>query len=144
MGLAAQLACMEMKDEATRLKALTTWLERELKSKLTGVRQNAPECGRLPHVSSLSFAGVDSESLIMGLDDVAISNGSACTRASLEPSHVLRAIGLSDDVANSTVRLSLGRFTTREEVEYAATRIISTVVAIRSLTASYLESAGLN
>jgi len=91
---------------------------------------------RLPGNLNLSFAHVDGESLMMALNDIAVSSGSACTTAKIEPSHVLRAIGISDDLAHSSIRFGIGRFNTDAEVDYVADRVVETVTRLRELNAS--------
>jgi cysteine desulfurase len=92
---------------------------------------------RLPHNLNISFANVESDALLMGISDVAISNGSACTSATIEPSHVLKALGVSDELAHSSIRFGLGRFNTEEEVDYAAVRVVDTVKRLRELSPSF-------
>ena len=89
---------------------------------------------RLPGNLNVSFDGVDAETLILSMPEIALSTGSACTSATVEPSHVLRALGLSDDRAHSSVRFGLGRFTTEEEVDYAAGRVVESVRKLRALS----------
>lgn len=85
----------------------------------------------------MSFAYVDGESLLMGLDDIAVSSGSACTSATMEPSYVLKALGVNKDLAHSAIRFGLGRFNTDEDVEYVARRVIETVRKLRQLSPLY-------
>ena len=92
---------------------------------------------RLPNNLNVSFAYVEGESLLMGLNDVAVSSGSACTSASLEPSYVLRAIGTSDALAHSSIRFGLGRFNTEEEVDYVVTKLASVVKRLREMSPLY-------
>ncbi len=117
-GKACELCRLEMDAEAKRLSALRDKLERELttleESYVNGNTEN-----RLPHVANISFKYVEGEGLMMAMKDLAVSSGSACTSASLEPSYVLKSLGLSDDLAHSSIRFGLGRFTTEEEVDYA-------------------------
>jgi cysteine desulfurase len=86
---------------------------------------------------NVSFGGVEGEALLMGIHDVAVSSGSACTSASLAASHVLRAIGVDDDLAHSSIRFGLGRFNTEEEVDYAGARVVETVRKLRELSPAY-------
>ncbi len=109
---AVRLASRELETEAVRLTALRDRLDLAIRGALDGVTQNGPPVDRLPGNLSLSFAGVDGERLIASLRDVAVSSGSACTTASAEPSHVLRALGVPDALAKATIRFGLGRFTT--------------------------------
>ncbi|MFL5787358.1 MAG: aminotransferase class V-fold PLP-dependent enzyme, partial [Flavisolibacter sp.] len=96
---------------------------------------------RLPHVSNISFKYVDSESLMMGINkDIAVSTGSACTSASLDPSHVLKAMGIVDDTAKSSIRFSLGRNTTEEEINYVIEKITNTVNKLRKMSPFWEES----
>ena len=100
---------------------------------------------RIPHNLNLSFTFVEGESLLMGIKGVAVSSGSACTSASLEPSYVLRALGLSDEVAHSSIRFSIGRFTTEAEVDAAAERVKATVERLRALSPLWdMHQAGID
>jgi cysteine desulfurase len=92
---------------------------------------------RLPHNLNISFAYVEGESLLMGINDIAVSSGSACTSATLEPSYVLKALGMGDDLAHSSIRFGLGRFNTQEEVEYTAGRVVEVVKKLRELSPLY-------
>jgi len=92
---------------------------------------------RLPHSLNVSFAYVEGESLLMGINDVAVSSGSACTSASLEPSYVLKALGAGDDLAHSSIRFGLGRWTTEEEVDYVADKLINVVSRLREMSPLY-------
>ena len=92
---------------------------------------------RLPHNLNISFADVEGDALLMGINDVAVSSGSACTSATIEPSHVLKALGVSDDLAHSSIRFGLGRFNTEEEVDYVAARVVETVKRLRELSPLY-------
>ena len=98
---------------------------------------NGSQTQRLPHTLNVSFANVEGEALLMGINDVAVSSGSACTSANLEPSYVLRAIGVNADDAHAAIRFGLGRFTTEEEIDYAADRVIETVSRLRDLSPLY-------
>ena len=92
---------------------------------------------RLPHNLNISFAYVEGESLLMGINDVAVSSGSACTSASLEPSYVLKALGAGDDLAHSSIRFGLGRWSTEEEVDYVADKLTSVVTRLREMSPLY-------
>jgi cysteine desulfurase len=92
---------------------------------------------RLPHNINISFAYVEGESLLMGINDIAVSSGSACTSATLEPSYVLKALGVGEDLAHTSIRFGLGRFNTDEEVDYVANRVVETVSRLRELSPLY-------
>lgn len=132
-GKAAELARLEMVDEAIRLSKLRDKLERELlkveESYVNGSREH-----RLPHVTNISFKYVEGEGLMMAIKDIACSSGSACTSASLEPSYVLKSLGLSDDLAHSSLRFGLGRFTTEEEVDFAIAQVTKAVAKLRDMS----------
>lgn len=136
-GRAAEIAGEEMSDEAKRIGALRDKLRNRLFEDLDEVYLNGHETLRLPGNLNVSFAFVEGESLLMGLKDVALSSGSACTSASLEPSHVLRAIGLSNDLAHGSIRFGLGRFNTEDEVDQVAGRVIEEVRRLRALSPLY-------
>ncbi len=131
LGKASELAGEQMAAEARRLAGLRDRLEQGLLA-IGGATVNGSRQHRLPHTTNISFADVDGEALLAGLGkDVALSSGSACTSASMEPSYVLKALGLPDDLAHSSLRLGLGRWTTDEEVDYAIGRISETVEKLR-------------
>ena len=132
MGEAFAIAQAEMKQEAQRLLLLRERLWQQL-SVLNNVFINGDRLQRLPGNLNVRFQGIDSEALLMGLSDLALSTSSACTSGIAESSHVLRGIGLTDEQAFSAVRLSFGRFTTQEDVDYAADRIISEVQRLRDI-----------
>jgi cysteine desulfurase len=127
MGEAAQLAQRHMLTEAKRIVILRDRLEAGILANLANVSVNGSKQHRLPNTTNICFAGVDGELLLLLLNELAVSNGSACTSASTDPSHVLNAMGLSDDLAYSSVRFSLGRFTTEAEVEAAIRHVIAVV-----------------
>jgi cysteine desulfurase len=131
MGEAARLAALEMADEAERLLSLRQrfW---DAISDLGDIRINGHPQQRLPGALNIAIGGVEGESLLMALKDLAISTGSACTSASLQPSHVLRAMGISDELAHSSLRFSFGRYTTVEEVDAAATQLRHAVTRLRA------------
>jgi cysteine desulfurase len=131
LGEACEIAGREMADEAARLKALRRRLHEGLAARLAGVTLNGDAERRIPGNLNLSFEGVEAEALIARLDDVAVSSGSACTSASVEPSYVLRALGLPDALANASLRIGLGRFTTEADVDHAVARIADAVQALR-------------
>ena len=130
MGEAARLARAEMQAEAGRIAALRDRLWASI-ADLGGVGQNGDPARRVAGALNVRFAGVEGESMIMAMKDIAVSSGSACTSASLEPSHVLRAIGLGDELAHASLRFSLGRFSTAEEVALAADAIRRAVTRLR-------------
>lgn len=133
MGEACRIAAVEMKSERTRLTVLKERVLAQL-SDLEEVHVNGSLERRVPGILNISFAFVEGESLMMSLKDLAISSGSACTSASLEPSYVLRALGLSDELAHSSLRISLGRFTTEAEVDHAVSEIREVVAKLRELS----------
>lgn len=135
-GAAVRLASRERDVEAARLVALRDRLDRAIRGALDGVTLNGHPVERLPGSLSLSFAGVDGERLITALRNLAVSSGSACTTASAEPSHVLRALGVPDALAKATIRFGLGRFTTVGEVDFAGSEVVEAVRRLRSEMAS--------
>ncbi len=136
LGKACEIAAAEMEKEADRLLRLRDTLEAAL-LQLDGSFVNGNPANRLPHVANIGFKGVDNEGLLMGINkEIAVSSGSACTSASLEPSYVLKALGLGDEVARSSLRFSLGRFTTEEEITYTIGKVSDTVKALRELSFS--------
>jgi len=144
LGKACELAAAEMESEAERLGALRDRLQGRLEAGLEHLRVNgaAGDAGkgqRLPGNLNVTFAGVDSESLMMGLRDVALSSGSACTSAAIEPSHVLRALGLSEEEAHSSIRFGLGRFNTEEEMDFVAERVVDVVRKLREMSPAYAD-----
>ena len=130
MGTAARLAAAGMQEESVRLRRQRDRLWSSLQA-LGDVQLNGDAAARLPGALNASFGGVEGETLLLSLNDLAVSTGSACTSASLEPSYVLRALGLTDERAHSSLRISLGRFTTDEEVEHAAKRLCECVKRLR-------------
>jgi len=133
LGAACALCARQMREESTRLRRLRDRLRAALESGLDGVAVNGRREPRLPHNLNMSFAGVEAEALMMGMPEVAVSSGSACTSATVEPSYVLQAMGVPDEAAHSSIRFGLGRFTTEEEIDYAAARIIEVVRKLREL-----------
>ena len=136
-GKACELCQQEMESEAKRLSGLRDKLLNRIMTELDEVYINGTMEHRLPHNLNISFAYVEGESLLMGIHDIAVSSGSACTSATLEPSYVLKALGKGDDLAHSSIRFGLGRFTTEEEVDYAADNIIRIVLKLRELSPLY-------
>lgn len=136
-GKACELCQNEMAEESERLSRLRDRLKENFFGKLDEIFINGSITERLPHNLNISFAYVEGESLLMGINDVAVSSGSACTSATLEPSYVLKALGVGEDLAHTSIRFGLGRFTTQEEVDYVADRVIETVVRLRELSPLY-------
>jgi cysteine desulfurase len=136
LGKACAIAAEEMPQEACRLAGLRNRLKEKITGRLDEVYVNGSMENRLPGNLNLSFARIEGEALLVGLHDVAVSSGSACTTARLEPSYVLKALGLSDDLRMSSIRFGLGRFTTEAEVDYVADRVVETVERLRELSSA--------
>jgi len=136
-GMAAAIAHRELETEATRLAALRDRLWTGLSEQLTDIYLNGSVEHRLPNTLNVSFLYVEGESMMMGMSDIAVSSGSACTSASLEPSYVLRGIGLGDDLAHSSIRFSLGRFTTKEEIDFTIKQVVQAVNHLRNMSPLY-------
>ena len=132
-GEACAICAREMEREADRVRALRDRLKARLESALDGTAVNGSMEHRLPGNLNMSFAGVDAEALLLSLPGVALSTGSACSSASVEPSHVLRALGIGEQSARSSVRFGLGRFNTEDEVDDAACQVIEAVRKLRAL-----------
>jgi cysteine desulfurase len=137
LGAACAIAQKEMAEESVRMRHLRDKLKDKLTSELDEVFINGTMESRLPNNLNMSFAYVEGESLLMGINDIAVSSGSACTSATLEPSYVLKALGVGDDLAHTSIRFGLGRFNTEEEVDYVAARVIETVRKLRELSPLY-------
>ncbi len=137
LGKAAELCSQEMDQEGARLVKLRKKLEDTLESRLEVSQVNGHRDRRLPHLTNISFGFVEGEGLMMAVKDIACSSGSACTSASLEPSYVLKALGIGDELAHSSLRLSLGRFTKEEEVDYAIDNIMTGVEKLRTMSPLY-------
>ena len=137
LGKAAELARVEMPVESERLRKLRDRLNEKLHANLDELYINGSMEHRLPHNLNVSFAYVEGESLLMGINDVAVSSGSACTSASLEPSYVLKALGAGDDLAHSSIRFGLGRWTTDEEVDYVVEKLTTVVRRLREMSPLY-------
>jgi cysteine desulfurase len=133
-GEAAALCEAEMAADAARLQALRDAMEARLLAEIPECQVNGNRENRLPGLLNISFGFVEGESLLMGLCDVALSSGSACTSASLEPSYVLKALGVGDELAHSSLRFGLGRFTLPEEVEWVTEKVISEVARLREMS----------
>jgi cysteine desulfurase len=136
-GEACEIAGREMATESARLGALRDRLKAKLEAELDEIHVNGSMEHRLPNNLNMSFAYVEGESLLMGMSDVAVSSGSACTSATLEPSYVLKALGVGDDMAHTSIRFGLGRFNTEEEIDYVAARVIAVVKKLRELSPLY-------
>jgi len=137
LGAACELCGREMAEESVRLRGLRDYLKGRLMNELDEVYVNGSLEHRLPHNLNISFAYVEGESLLMGINDIAVSSGSACTSATLEPSYILKALGAGDDLAHSSIRFGLGRFTTKEEIDYAADKVVQVVRKLRELSPLY-------
>ena len=137
LGMAAEIARKEMSAESQRLLHLRNRLHTGITSKLEDVYLNGHPELRLPGNLNLSFAFVEGEGLMMGIKDIAVSSGSACTSASLEPSYVLKALGLGDELAHSSIRFGLGRFTTEEEIDYVIQDVVRAVNHLRDMSPLY-------
>lgn len=136
-GAACELAMKEMEYDDKRIRALQERMLNGIRAKLEGVVVNGSEESRYPGNLNLSFAFVEGESLLMGLKEVAVSSGSACTSASLEPSYVLRALGVDEDMAHTSIRYGIGRFTTEEEIDRAVELTVRQVEKLRELSPLY-------
>jgi len=137
LGEACAICQKDMETESARLRQMRDWLKNKLESELDETFINGSLEHRLPHNLNMSFAYVEGESLLMGINDIAVSSGSACTSATLEPSYVLKALGVGDDLAHTSIRFGIGRFNTQEEVEYTADRMIEVVRKLRELSPLY-------
>ncbi len=133
LGSAAELVAKERDSESARVKGLRDRLIDGLKTHLSGVQENGDATLRLPNTASVRFKGADAEAVVFNMDPVAISTGSACSSGSIEPSHVLLAMGLSRDEAFESVRFSLGRFTTEEEIDTAVQQSVKAVERVRDM-----------
>ena len=133
-GKACEICQKEMPEEGHRLRRLRDKLKDSIVGRLDGTAVNGSMARRLPNNLNLSFSGVEGDALLMGINDVAVSSGSACTSAMIEPSYVLRALGVSDELSHSSIRFGLGRFNTEEEVDYVADRVVETVKRLRELS----------
>ncbi len=137
LGEACARCQAEMQEESKRMAFLRDKLMHKLQSELDETYINGTMEHRLPNNLNISFAYVEGESLLMGINDIAVSSGSACTSATLEPSYVLKALGAGDDLAHSSIRFGLGRFNTEEEVDYVAAKVIDVVKKLRELSPLY-------
>src|SRR6476469_613062 len=137
LGKACAIATEDMAQESCKLAGLRNRLKDKIMGRLDEVYINGTMEHRLPGNLNISFAYVEGESLLMGINDVAVSSGSACTSATLEPSYVLKALGTGDDLAHSSIRFGIGRFNTEAEIDYVADRVIETVERLRELSPLY-------
>jgi cysteine desulfurase len=133
LGKACEIAKQEMPEESCRIAGLRNRLRDGILSQVDGVSVNGSTEHRLSGNLSLSFAGIQGEDLMMALDGIAVSSGAACSSDHVDPSYVLKALGLSDEMAQASIRFGLGRFTTEEEVDYAAARVVGSVLQLREL-----------
>jgi len=136
-GKACELCDQEMPAESKRIAAMPNRLQAQIMGALDECYLNGHPTERLPHNLNISFAYVEGEALLMGVKEIALSSGSACTSATLEPSYVLRALGVGSDLAHSSIRFGLGRFTTDEEVDYTAKRMVAAVTRLREMSPLY-------
>jgi len=134
LGKACEISREEMPEESQRLRVLRDRLKEDILSKLDEVYINGSLEHRLPNNLNISFAHAERELLLLALNDIALSAGSACTSATPEPSYVLKALGTREDLANTSIRFGLGRFNTQEEVDYVANRVVETVRSLRELS----------
>jgi cysteine desulfurase len=145
LGAACEIAGKEMPEEAERLIELRSQLQAGLFERLDEIYVNGHPTERLPGNLNVSFAYVEGESLLMGINDIAVSSGSACTSATLEPSYVIRALGIDDELAHSSIRFGLGRFNTLEEVDYVTDRVGKEVKRLREMSPLYeMAKEGIN
>lgn len=132
LGKACEIADAELFNESITLSKLRDCLEQGILSQVNGTKVNGNTSNRLPNLTNISFEGVDGELLLSSFRDIAVSSGSACTSASVEPSHVLKAIGIHDQLAYSSVRFSLGRFTNQEEIDFTIQYVKEVVETLRA------------
>ncbi len=137
LGAACEICMLDMPEESKKLQALRDRLRDKILNNLDEVFINGSWEHRLPQSLNISFAYVEGESLLMGINDIAVSSGSACTSATLEPSYVLKALGTGDDLAHSSIRFGIGRFNTEAEVDYIGDRVVETVKRLRELSPLY-------
>jgi cysteine desulfurase len=137
LGQACEICREDLEKDREHTQSLRDYFEKRIFASLDHVHLNGDKEHRLPNNSNLSFSYVEGESMIMGIKDIAVSSGSACTSASLEPSHVLRSMGVGDELAHSSIRFGFGRFTTQEQVDYAIEHVIQAVKRLRELSPLY-------
>ncbi|MCX6101960.1 MAG: IscS subfamily cysteine desulfurase [Proteobacteria bacterium] len=136
-GTAAEICLNEMAAEAVRLTTLRDRLHKGLSAQLDEIFLNGDPIQRLPNNLNISFAFVEGEAMMMGLQEVAVSSGSACTSASLEPSYVLKAMGIGEELAHTSIRFGLGRFTTEEEIDFVIQKVVAVVLKLRDMSPLY-------
>ena len=136
-GKACELCTQELEADGVRLLKLRKKFEQAVTTRLDHCQVNGHADRRLPHIANISFGFVEGEGLMMAMKDIAVSSGSACTSASLEPSYVLKGLGVGDELAHSSLRLSMGRWTTEEEVDYTIERVVTAVQKLRVLSPLY-------
>jgi len=136
-GKAAEICRLNLTQEAARLASLRDRLWNGIRAELDEIYLNGHPTQRLPNNLNISFAYVEGESMMMGMKELAVSSGSACTSASLEPSYVLKSIGVGDDLAHTSIRFSVGRFTTEDEIDFAIRKVVETVKKLRDLSPLY-------
>jgi cysteine desulfurase len=136
-GKACELCAAEMDSDRERLLALRKRLEESITAQLDVVQINGHATRRLPHTANISFGFVEGESLMMGMKEIAVSSGSACTSASLEPSYILKGLGVGDDLAHSSLRFGMGRWTTDEEIDYTIKAVVKAVNHLRDMSPLY-------
>jgi cysteine desulfurase len=129
------MARAQLEERHSRMRELRDYLERQIQSRIQNVRVNGDPMRRVPNISNLSFQGIDGESLLIALDlkGVAVSTGSACASGSLEPSHVLTALGLTREQVRGSLRFSLSAYTTRDEIDYALAALEETIARLRQM-----------
>ncbi len=137
LGKACEIAAAEMEKDAERLFKMRSRIESSITSQLDSCQVNGHATRRLPHLTNISFGFVEGEGLMMAIKEIACSSGSACTSASLEPSYVLKGLGVGDELAHSSLRLSLGKWTTDEQVDYAIAKIVEAVKKLRMMSPLY-------
>ena len=137
LGKACEICMNEMAEETARLSKLRDKLIEGITGQLDTAVLNGHKTRRLPHTANISFPYVEGESLMMAMKEVAVSSGSACTSASLEPSYVLKALGLGDELAHSSIRFGLGRFNTEEEVDYVVEKTVRSVNHLLDMSPLY-------
>src|ERR1700687_4036722 len=137
LGKACEICQQEMAAESQKLRRLREKLTHSIMSRLDETFINGSMEHRLPHNIHISFAYVEGESMLMGINDIAVSSGSACTSATLEPSYVLKALGVGEDLAHTSIRFGIGRFNNQEEIDYVTARVLETVVRLRELSPLY-------